>query len=41
MHDICNVMDTYVNLKYKHHWDTTINIRFWMNANFNKIYYFQ
>ncbi len=40
-HDICDVMDTYVNLEYKHRWDMTINIGFWMNANFNKIFYFQ
>ncbi len=41
VHDICNVMDTCVNLEYKHHWDMTTNIRFWINANSNKIFYFQ
>jgi hypothetical protein len=39
--NICNVVDTYVTLKYKHHGNMATNVRFWVDANLNKVLYFQ
>jgi len=39
--NICNVVHTYVTLKYKHHGNIATNVKFWVDANLNKVLYFQ
>jgi hypothetical protein len=33
-HDICNAMDMYVSLDYKHHWNLATSIRLWAKCFF-------
>jgi len=33
-HDICNAMDMYVSLEYKHHWNLATSIRLWAKCSF-------
>lgn len=40
-HDIHNAMDMYVSLEYKHHPNVATNIKFWVDANFSKMLFFQ